>query len=236
MEAIILAGGFGTRLRPTISDLPKSMAGINGRPFLEYLLDWLIRCGANHVILSVGYMHEHIMNHIGYTYKSLRISYAIEEQPLGTGGGIKLAMQQAKSDNVLVLNGDTLFMLDLCAFADFHKNHKSSFSLALRQVEDSGRYGAVSIDEKGEIAGFAEKQSSGVTGYINAGVYLISKKYFLNFSLPETFSLEKDFLEKEYINEHFYGFTSLDYFIDIGIPEDYSRAQTEFKMLFPQSP
>lgn len=233
MEAIILAGGFGTRLRPVISELPKSMASINGRPFIEYLLDRLIQSGTNHVILSVGYMHEHIIKHFRNSYKNLRISYAIEEQPLGTGGGIKLAMQQAKSDNVLVLNGDTLFMLDLRVFRDFHANHKSSFSLALRQVGDTGRYGTVRIDEKGGIAGFAEKQSSGGPGYINTGVYLISKKYFLDFALPGAFSLEKDFLEKEYVNEHFYGFTSSDYFIDIGIPEDYNRAQTEFIKLFP---
>ena len=235
MEAIILAGGFGTRLRPAISDLPKSMADINGRPFLMYLFDRLIQYGTDHVILSVGYMHEHIANHFGSAYKNLQLSYAIEEQPLGTGGAIKLALEQAQSDNALVLNGDTLFMLDLRAFKDFHVNHKSSFSLALRQVDDTGRYGAVSIDGKGRITGFAEKQSSGGPGYINAGVYLISKKYFLDFSLPELFSVEKDFLEKEYINGRFYGFASSDYFIDIGIPEDYSRAQTEFRNLFPQS-
>ena len=233
MEAIILAGGFGTRLRPAISDLPKSMAGINGRPFLEYLLDKLIQSGTSHVILSVGYMHKLIITHFGSAYKSLRISYAIEDEPLGTGAGIKLALEQTQSDNILVVNGDTLFLLDLNDFSDFHVNHKSSFSLALRQVDDTSRYGAVSIDNNGRIVGFAEKQTSGLPGYINAGVYLISKKYFLDFSLPEKFSLEKDFLEKEYVNEYFYGFTCSDYFIDIGIPEDYNRAQTEFKKLFP---
>jgi len=235
MEAIILAGGFGIRLRPAISDLPKSMARINNRPFLEYLLDRLIQYGAGHAILSVGYMHEHISTHFGRAYKNLKISYAIEEQPLGTGGGLRLAMEQAKSDNVLVLNGDTLFMIDLYVFNDFHLHQKSLFSIALKQVNDTGRYGAVSINEKGRIAGFSEKQSSGEPGYINAGVYLISKKYFLNFSLPEVFSLEKDFLENEYMNGHIYGYTSSDYFIDIGIPEDYSKAQIEFKKLFTQS-
>jgi D-glycero-alpha-D-manno-heptose 1-phosphate guanylyltransferase len=235
MEAIILAGGFGTRLRPAISDLPKSMAGINGRPFLEYLLDRLIQNHVRHVILSVGYMHEQISGYFGTTYKNLQISYAIEAKPLGTGGGIKLALEQAKSDHVLVLNGDTLFMLDLGVFNDFHMNHKSSFSLALRQVDDTGRYGSVRIDENKRIAGFYEKSASGKRGYINAGVYLISRKYFSELPLPEVFSLEKDFLEKEYVKGQFYGFACSDYFIDIGIPEDYSRAQTEFLRLFPES-
>jgi D-glycero-alpha-D-manno-heptose 1-phosphate guanylyltransferase len=235
MEALILAGGFGTRLRPAISDLPKSMADINGRPFLEYLLDRLISAGTDHVILSVGYMHEHIEDYFGSAYKTLKISYAIEAQPLGTGGGIRLAMGKAQSDNVLVLNGDTLFMLDLQRFRDFHFNLKSIFSLALRQVEDTGRYGAVSIDTSGRIIGFSEKQSSTGPGYINAGVYMISKRHFLDFSFPEVFSVEKDFLETEYINGNFYGFPCSDYFIDIGIPGDYSKAQTDFKKLFPQN-
>lgn len=235
MEAIILAGGFGTRLRPAISDLPKSMAGINGRPFLGYLFDRLIQHGFEHVILSVGYMHEQISDHFGNAYRNLQISYAIEEKPLGTGGGIKLALEQAKSEEVLVLNGDTLFMLDLEGFNDFHLNHKSAFSLALRQVGDTGRYGSVRLDENARIAGFLEKQSSGGPGFINAGVYLISKKYFSELTLPEVFSLEKDFLEKEYMNSHFYGFACSGYFIDIGIPEDYIRAQTEFLELFQSS-
>ena len=235
MEAIILAGGFGTRLRPAISDLPKSMADINGRPFLEYLLDRLIQFGVDRVILSVGYMHEHISGHFGSSYRNLQISYAVEEKPLGTGGGIRLAMEQAQSDNVLVLNGDTLFMIDLFEFCQFHDEHHSSFSLALRQVDDTGRYGAVRIDEKQRITGFAEKQSSTGPGYINAGVYLVSKKDFLNQTLPEIFSLEKDFLGKEYLNKNFYGFIFSDYFIDIGIPEDYNKAQTEFLKLFPKS-
>jgi D-glycero-alpha-D-manno-heptose 1-phosphate guanylyltransferase len=232
MEAIILAGGLGTRLQPAVSDLPKSMAGINGRPFLEFLLDRLIQCGFEHVILSIGYMHEHIMDHFSAEYKNLKISYAVENEPLGTGGGIRLAMRQANSDDVLVLNGDTLFMLDLNAFSDFHLRRKSLFSIALRQVESVGRYGSVIIDKEGVISGFAEKNTSDGPGMINAGIYLISRKYFSDFSLPENFSLEKDFIEKIYKNDRFYGFPGSGYFIDIGIPEDYSRAQSDFRQLF----
>jgi D-glycero-alpha-D-manno-heptose 1-phosphate guanylyltransferase len=232
MEAIILAGGFGTRLQPAVSDLPKSMAGINGKPFLEFLLDRLIQFGFEHVILSVGYMHEHIMDHFKTKYKSLKISYAIENEPLGTGGGIKMAMMQANSENVLVLNGDTMFMIDLEAFSDFHLRRKSLFSMALRKVESVGRYGSVIVDKDGVISGFAEKNTTDGPGMINAGIYLISRKYFSDFSLPETFSLEKDFIEKKYLNDRFYGFPGSDYFIDIGIPEDYNRAQTEFRQLF----
>jgi len=232
MEAIILAGGFGTRLRPAVNDLPKSMASINGRPFLEFLLDRLIQYKIKHVILSVGFMHEHIMDHFKSGYKNIKISYAIEHEPLGTGGGIRMAMKHATSDDVLVLNGDTLFMLDLNAFSDFHFIRKSLFSLALRQVESVSRYGSVMIDSEGLITGFAEKNTSAGSGLINAGIYLISRKYFSDYSLPEVFSLEKDFIEKVYKADQFYGFPGSDYFIDIGIPEDYNRAQAEFRQLF----
>jgi len=232
MEAIILAGGFGTRLRPAVAGLPKSMADINGRPFLEFILDRLIVAGTEHVILSVGYLHEAIMDHFKSAYKGIKISYAVETEPLGTGGGIRMAMKHANSGDVLVLNGDTLFMLDLKAFSDFHTRSKSLFSLALRQVESTGRYGAVAIDKEGVITGFAEKNESAGPGLINAGIYLISRKYFTGYSLPEIFSLEKDFIEKVYRTDKLYGFPGSDYFIDIGIPEDYNRAQTEFRQLF----
>jgi len=232
MEAIILAGGYGTRLRPAVADLPKSMANINGRPFLEFLLDRLILSGIEHVILSVGYMHELIVDHFKDVYKELRISYAIESEPLGTGGGIKMAMKLASSENVLVLNGDTLFLLDLNSFIDFHISRKSLFSLALREVESASRYGSVTINSDGRITGFAEKNSSENAGLINAGIYLISRKYFVDYPLPETFSLEKDFIEKIYQENEIYGFPDSGYFIDIGIPEDYARAQTEFMRLF----
>jgi D-glycero-alpha-D-manno-heptose 1-phosphate guanylyltransferase len=231
MDAIVLAGGFGTRLQPAVSDLPKSMALVNGRPFLEYLLDRLIQAGIDHIVLSVGYKAEHIIEKFQSEYRKTKISYALESKPLGTGGGVKLAMQQAVSDDVLILNGDTLFMLDIKSFADFHYNTGSLFSLALRQVDSVDRYGSVTINGSGIITGFAEKNSTEGPGLINAGMYMISKKYFTGCNLPEVFSLEKDFIEKIYLTDHLYGFPASDYFIDIGIPEDYLRAQTEFRQL-----
>jgi D-glycero-alpha-D-manno-heptose 1-phosphate guanylyltransferase len=232
MEAIILAGGFGTRLRPAVADLPKSMASINERPFLEFLLDRLIRSGVEHVILSVGYMHELIVEHFKSAYKGMKMSYAIESEPLGTGGGIKMAMKQAGSENVLVLNGDTLFMLDLKDFMDFHISKKSLFSIALRHVETASRYGSVGINSVGRITGFSEKNLSKGAGLINAGMYIISRKFFVGYPLPEIFSLEKDFIEKIYQETEIYGFPGSGYFIDIGVPEDYARAQIEFMKLF----
>jgi D-glycero-alpha-D-manno-heptose 1-phosphate guanylyltransferase len=235
MEAIILAGGFGTRLRTAVANLPKSMASINGRPFLEFLLDRLSTAGLDHVILSVGYMRQVIMDHFKSSYKGLKISYAIEEEPLGTGGGVRLAMKQTNSEHVLVLNGDTLFMLDIGEFSDFHSNRKSSFSIALRHVESTNRYGSVSVNRDGIITGFAEKNSSDGPGLINAGIYLVSRKYFTSNPMPEIFSLEKDFIEKIYKAQHLYGFQASGYFIDIGIPDDFKKAQTEFSHLFPHS-
>jgi D-glycero-alpha-D-manno-heptose 1-phosphate guanylyltransferase len=232
MEAIILAGGFGTRLRPSVADLPKCMASINGRPFLEFLLDRLIHSGVEHVILSVGYMHELIIKYFKSGYQNLKISFAVENEPLGTGGGIKMAMKHAQAENVLALNGDTLFLLDLKDFWDFHVSRKSLFSLALRQVPSVSRYGSVTLNKEGLITGFTEKNALEGPGLINAGIYLISRKYFTDYQTPDVFSLEKDFIEKAYDKDYFYGFAGSGYFIDIGIPEDYDRAQTEFRHLF----
>ena len=123
-EAIILAGGFGTRLQGVVKDLPKPMAPVNDRPFLTYILDYLIEYQYNKVILSVGYLHEKIEEYFGNQYKTLEIDYAMELEPLGTGGGILFAMSKCVTDNVLVINGDTMFKVDLDAFERFHRERK----------------------------------------------------------------------------------------------------------------
>ena len=226
-EAIILAGGFGTRLQGVVKDLPKPMAPVAGKPFLTYILDYLIDYHYTRVVLSVGYLHEKIEECFGTQYKSLEIDYAVETEPLGTGGGIQYAMSKCYSDNVLVVNGDTLFKVNLVAFEKFFAEKQCLLSLVLREVEDVSRYGSVIIGDNNMIILFAEKESSEGRGFINGGVYLINRSLFERCPQSKKFSFEKDLMEKYYLREQFFGMPSDGYFIDIGVPADYARAQQE---------
>ncbi len=227
-EAIVLAGGAGTRLKNVVADKPKPMALINNKPFLEYLLNYLSKNGIVHVILSVGFKAEQIQNYFGNKYQSLKISYANEDQPLGTGGGIRLALQNATTENIFIVNGDTLFNVNLQKIRDSHKKNKSDLSIALNEVNDGSRYGSILIDNTDKIVSFEEKKETKHAALINGGTYLLSKRSFLNINFPEKFSFEKDFLEKYYNTKRFYGIIFTDYFIDIGIPETYKKAQIDF--------
>jgi len=229
-EAIILAGGFGTRLQKVVSELPKPMAPINGRPFLEYQLNYLSNYGIKRVIFSVGYLSETISDYFGNNFNGIEIDYAYEENPLGTGGGILNAFHKRETDEVLVLNGDTLFEIDINDFYQQHSESKSLFSLALRELDSVDRYGSV-ITKDSIINKFAEKGEFKGKGVINGGVYIINKEFFEKANLPMKFSMEKDVFEKLLTDFDFYGFPFSNYFLDIGIPEDYNRAQDEFKKL-----
>lgn len=228
-QAIILAGGFGTRLQSVLKDLPKPMAPVNGRPFLTYILDYLIDNSYTDVVLSVGYMHKKIEDFLGNCYKSINLEYAVENEPLGTGGAIAYALEKCSEDDVLVLNGDTLFKANLLHLEDFHKKNNSPLSIVLRHVDDTSRYGNVVVDENCRIIDFKEKRNSSGQGTINGGIYLIHNNIIKNFGLPKKFSFEKDLMEKFYMQQSFFGVESDGYFIDIGIPEDYLRAQGELK-------
>jgi len=228
-EAVILAGGLGTRLKEVVDDVPKVMAPINGRPFLEYVLDYLDRNVYTHVVLSVGYKHEIIMEHFGNQYKSISIDYAIETEPLGTGGGIKKAFEKINGYRALVLNGDTMFRIDIDKIVGFHFAHSSKFTVVLRELEYTERYGTVVTDTNQRITGFQEKGEQTGSGLINGGVYLIDKKFFKENEFPEKFSIEIDCFEKLYSRYPFFGVVCKQYFLDIGIPEDYKKAQNEFR-------
>ena len=230
-EAIILAGGFGTRLKEITGDTPKPMALINGRPFLEYQLSFLDSWGVNHVVLSLGYKAEIIKSHFREKYKKIDISYIVEEEPLGTGGAIKLAFSKINGLAAFVLNGDTLFDVNLKRLTDCMRIRQSEFCIALRYSWDPDRYGSVELDKNSMIVKFFEKAQDSDENFINGGLYAIKKDYFLNMDFPDKFSVEKDFFEKNYKTERFFGFRCHSYFIDIGIPEDYNKAQDEFKSL-----
>jgi len=229
LEAIILAGGFGTRLQAVVKDIPKSMALINDRPFLEYLLDYLLKQGVHRAVLSVGYKREVIQSHFKNLYRTMELDYAIEEEPLGTGGGIRLSFWRIRGDRAVVMNGDSLFRIDLKSFEREHLSKKADVSLALRKLSDTGRYGRVSINRQRRITGFEEKRENAGNGLINAGVYLIEKAYLMEPHFRGRFSIEKDCFEQYFGIDRMYGYPAEGYFLDIGIPEDFQKAQHEFK-------
>jgi len=228
MEAIILAGGLGTRLQGVIGAYPKCMASVAGKPFLHYVLQYLSQQGCNRAILSLGFKSEVITEWLDNQNWDFPVHHVIEREPLGTGGGIQLAMRVAIDDDVIVLNGDTFFNVDLSALTDFHRQKKSLTTLSLKEMHSFNRYGVVNTKANGIITAFEEKRYMDV-GRINGGVYLVNKDSLLERELPEKFSFEKDYLEKFVGEGRFYGFGSDGYFIDIGIPEDYARVQEEIK-------
>ena len=239
-EAIILAGGFGTRLREVVADVPKPMAPVNNKPFLDYLIKYLAHYGIKKVVLSVGYLAEKVKKHYGNNFEGVEIIYSLEKDPLGTGGGIRLAMEQCHTKEVLVLNGDSFFDIDLHTFYNTHVNNHSHFSLAIRKVDNASRYGSIefSIFQGGlkgtsnasRISSFNEKSSIEKAGLINAGIYLLNRNLFLEHtSSGQNFSIEKDFFAAHLKSLTMHGFEMNGYFIDIGVPEDYKQAQHDFK-------
>jgi D-glycero-alpha-D-manno-heptose 1-phosphate guanylyltransferase len=229
-EAIILAGGLGTRLRTVVSDLPKCMAPVAGKPFLHYVLQHLLHQGIDKFIFSLGYLSESIEAFLSENFQSVNYQLSIENEPLGTGGAIQLAAQKATEKNVIVLNGDTLFAVDVKQLYHAHINYHSACTLSLKPMENFERYGAVELNDDRSVASFREKQFYR-KGYINGGVYALNTEAFLQEGLPEKFSFEKEYLEKKINQQKFYGFVQDKYFIDIGIPEDFERAQQEFATL-----
>lgn len=224
MEAIVLAGGFGTRLQSVVKDVPKPMAAINGKPFLAYILDYLTYNGVRKIILSVGYKQEIIENYFGNSYKEIDIVYSKEEEPLGTGGAIKKALSYCESENILVLNGDTFFELNLQALLQEHKKANADVTMSLKKMYSFDRYGKVILEEN-RVVNIVEKEFSSF-GIINGGVYIIQKDIFNN--TEEKFSFEQDFLEKKLSKLSVCAYIDKGYFIDIGIPQDYQKAIYDF--------
>ncbi len=236
-EAIILAGGLGTRLRSVVPDQPKCMAPVDGKPFLFYVINYLQKSGIEKFIFSLGYMHEAIEDYLHINYSTLAYKISYESEPLGTGGGIKLACEKVMHQNVLVCNGDTLFKINLKQLSDFHKAKNADCSLCLKPMENFDRYGVVELNDNGSILSFKEKNFYN-SGLINGGMYALNVERFKKENLPAKFSFEKDYLEKSVCSsvnkiKKLYGIIQDEYFIDIGIPEDYEKAQFEFSPLNP---
>jgi len=231
MEAIILAGGFGTRLRHIVPDVPKPMAPVDGRPFLRYLLDDLTSKGVDRIILAVGYMKEVIMEYFGGSYRGAELIYSSEDTPLFTGGAVKQALELCREESVFVVNGDTYFDVDLKAMAEFKAGKNSSFVLAARPMSNFDRYGTLDLDNTGKILKFCEKMPTEY-GIINGGIYLMDRAFLADIE-AQAFSLESDVLEKVVGLKELFAFISKGYFIDIGVPIDYEQAQTDFRERHP---
>jgi len=224
MEAIILAGGQGTRLRSVISDLPKPMAPVGGRPFLEILLDKLVENGFAHVVLSLGYKANIISAYFGKNFRGMSISYVVEETALGTGGGVRLAMEQAREDHVFILNGDTYLDRNTEELEQAWQRFKAPIVVGC-EVADTSRYGRLVLD-KDRVVGFSEKGVDG-RGLINAGCYVLPRHELDAWKAGEKFSFENDYLNEAVRRKMIRVFVTKGRFIDIGVPEDYARAQTE---------
>lgn len=226
MEAIILAGGFGTRLSHIVSNVPKPMALVNGEPFLKYIFEYLIKNRISHTILAVGYKYEYIEEYFGKSYKGIRITYSIEDTPLGTGGAIKKALDYCEEEDVFIINGDTYFDINLNNMKLFHEMHHSKLTIAVKALRKFDRYGLVIIKDD-VIKEFVEKKST-EQGKINAGTYLL-KREIINLIGQKSFSFENKVLESGIVE--IYAYESQGFFIDIGVPDDYYKAQNDFKSI-----
>jgi D-glycero-alpha-D-manno-heptose 1-phosphate guanylyltransferase len=232
MEAIILAGGLGTRLAGRLAGVPKPMAPINGRPFLEILLQQLASGGFTRVLLSVGYLHSVIEEHFGTSFGGIHIEYMIEDKPLGTGGAIRASLVRAAEDSVedsiLVLNGDTFLDADYAQMMRFHAEAGATMTMAVTHQANVARYGAVVIRDS-RIVGFEEKGNPGPgrsSGWINAGAYVLDWNLQWPRALGEKFSFETEFLAPEIARLAPLAFEVNGFFLDIGVLEDLDRAQT----------
>ena len=230
-EVILLAGGLGTRLSTTVPDLPKALAPVGGRPLLGYLLDWLEAQGIRHVLLALGHRADAILDFASGYHGPLDINSSLEPKPLGTGGAIALAMSRIQTEDAFVLNADTFFDIHLGQMEAFHQAHQADVTLALKPMRQADRYGLVNCDATHRIQGFQEK-CPGQSGLINGGVYLIRRSWFASQTFSERFSFETDVLQHLSGSHAFYGYVEEGYFIDIGVPEDYFRAQDELPQLF----
>lgn len=225
IDVVILAGGLGTRLRSVIKEIPKPMAPVNGKPFLAYLLRHLDVSIIRKFVFSVGYKYQVIENYFGNSFLGIPIEYCIENEPLGTGGGIKKALDFVQTKHCAIINGDTFLDEDLSEGLQYHLNTQSEFTICLKKMDHPYRYGTVLL-KKNKIVQFLEKDASLTQGIINAGIYFAQTSVIKN-NLPneEKFSFETDFLECQIQHHSFFGYVTDADFVDIGIPEDYKLFQ-----------
>jgi mannose-1-phosphate guanylyltransferase len=236
MQALVLAGGEGTRLRPLTYTTPKPVLPLAGRPFLSFMLDWTRDHGVDEVILSCGFMSDDVRRVLGDIYDGMRLRYAVEEEPLGTAGPVRLAYDQGLlEERLLVLNGDVLTDVDLTAELAQHERTGARVTLALYAVEDTSSYGVVPTDADGRVEAFLEKSAGEATGRINAGAYVIERAV-VGERIPagRAVSFEREVFPG-LVGEGLYGFPAAGYWIDIGTPERYLEATWDLLAGHPRS-
>lgn len=226
MKIIILAGGMGTRLKDVVKNLPKPMADINGKPFLEYLMGNMLQYGTDEFVLCVGHMRKIIMDYFKSEFHGRPVKYSVEEELLGTGGAVKQAFEEFGIEDGIILNGDTFVKMDYTEF--YRKMHGEKLGLALKYVENASRYGLVKTEGE-RVIEFTEKKDTDEAGFINAGIYYARKDLFEGI-LDKKFSFEKVVLEGMVGKLKPKFCKTEDYFIDIGIPESYRQACAELEM------
>lgn len=222
MDVIILSGGLGKRLRSIVKDIPKTMAKVNERPFLEHTLKYISQFDVQNVILAVGYKREYIKKYFKEKFLNMNIIYSEETEPLGTGGAIKKALKQTSSKNIIVMNGDIYHKVNLKELMESHLNSNRPATLTLKEMKDFDRFGVVEFDENNIITAFKEKEYT-KKGYINVGVYAVKNDIFDDLPFEEKFSIENDYFNKYANQMKFNAYIYDKEFIDIGIPEDYQK-------------
>ncbi len=225
--AVILAGGVGSRLRSVVSDRPKGLAEVCGRPFLAFLLDQLADAGAQKVIFSTGHLADQIEAAFGPSWRGMSVVYSRETTPLGTGGGLRLAVERVATPTVLVLNGDSFCEVDLTAFLRDHIAHDRAPTLVLSHQADTSRFGRVACGSDRRIAAFVEKSQAGGPGWINAGIYTIDQTLLAGLPAGRPLSLEREVFPA-WISRGLRGFPCPGAFLDIGTPESYAAAEEFF--------
>ena len=228
LSAVILAGGLGTRLRSAVPDLPKPMAPINGRPFLEYQLDYWISQGVRRFVLSVGYRYEAIVRHFGIRYKGAEIEYAIEERPLGTGGGFLAAVEKVgRREPFLLLNGDTYFGADWNVLNAYALKHDADWCLSLFRASEEGRYMGIEMSPEGRITSLKSGVEQG-SRLANGGVYWVHPRVLSRApGVGDKMSLEDELFPNAFAaGLRLFGIEFKSTFIDIGVPDDFHRAST----------
>lgn len=226
-EVIVLVGGLGTRLRSVVPDLPKPLAPVAGRPFLAWLLDAFAVAGMRRAILATGYRSELVEDAIGRRWQGMEVGYSHEDSPLGTGGAVRQAATRVAGDGVHLANGDTFLRYDPHALEAAARAAGCPMGIALARVDDIGRYGAVEVGA-GKVAGFREKGGSG-PGLINAGSYFLTAEALQRLPREAAWSFEERVLVPWSAEGKVAAFEATSGFIDIGVPEDYARAQLQFE-------
>ncbi len=227
-ESLILAGGLGTRLRAVVSDRPKPMAEVAGRPFITFLFDQLLRFGVERAVICVGHLGEYVPAILGSRYNDLELVYSFEQTPLGTGGALRNAAKLVTEPRILALNGDSFCNVDLQALEEVHARTGAAMTLAVLERSDRRRAGAISLDESGRVVAFESRPTTSGPGLINAGVYVLNSQVIDLIPSERKVSLEEEVFPLLVERRELYAFHTDGRFIDIGVPASYQQAQTFF--------